>query len=92
VSENLYFRNLDNDAGVFHHLLDSAEEAEVKEAVLAYRFLRGAERPLIAAELDRRIEGWFARQWEAVLDFEIDDGVGKLRPGWGWSIRTNRGG
>jgi hypothetical protein len=48
--------------------------------VLAYHFLRGAERPLTAAELDRRIEGWFARQWEAVLDFEIDDGVGKLRP------------
>src|SRR5262249_49988961 len=28
LSENLYFRNLDNDAGVFHHLLDAAEEAE----------------------------------------------------------------
>jgi hypothetical protein len=23
LSENLYFRNLDNDAGVFHHLLDA---------------------------------------------------------------------
>ncbi len=32
LSENLYFRNLDNDAGVFHHLLDAAEEAEVTEA------------------------------------------------------------
>ena len=44
LSENLYFRNLDNDAGVFHHLLDAAEEEEVKEAVLAYHFLRTAER------------------------------------------------
>ena len=42
LSESLYFRNLDNDAGVFHHLLDAAEEAEVKEAVLAYHFLRTA--------------------------------------------------
>ena len=42
LSENLYFRNLDNDAGVFHHLLDAAEEEEVKEAVLAYHFLRTA--------------------------------------------------
>ena len=42
LSENLYFRNLDNDAGVFHHLLDAAEEEEVKEAVLAYHFLRSA--------------------------------------------------
>ena len=79
LSENLYFRNLDNDAGVFHHLLDAAEEEEVKEAVLAYHFLRTAERPLTAAELDRRIEDWFVRRWDAVFDFEVDDGVGKLR-------------
>jgi hypothetical protein len=79
LSENLYFRNLDNDAGVFHHLLDAAEEEEVKEAVLAYHFLRSAGRPLTAAELDRRIEDWFAQRWEAVFDFEVDDGVGKLR-------------
>ena len=79
LSENLYFRNLDNDAGVFHHLLDAAEEEEVKEAVLAYHFLRAAGRPLTAAELDWRIEDWFARRWEAAFDFEVDDGVGKLR-------------
>jgi len=79
LSENLYFRNLDNDAGVFHHLLDAAEEEEVKEAVLAYHFLHTAGEPLTATELDRRIEDWFARRWEATLDFEVDDGVGKLR-------------
>jgi Protein of unknown function (DUF3754) len=79
LSENLYFRNLDNDAGVFHHLLDAAEEEEGKEAVLAYHFLRTAAAPLTAAELDGRIEEWFARRWEATLDFEVDDGVGKLR-------------
>ena len=54
LSENLDFRNLDNDAGVFHFLLDAAEE-EVTEAVLAYHFPRTAARPLTAAELDRRI-------------------------------------
>jgi hypothetical protein len=79
LSENLYFRNLDNDAGVFHHLLDAAEEEEGKEAVLAYHFLRTADGPLTAAELDGRIEDWFARRWEATLDFEVDDGVEKLR-------------
>ncbi|OZM77860.1 TMEM143 family protein [Pseudonocardia sp. MH-G8] len=79
LSESLYFRNLDNDAGVFHHLLDAAEEEEVKEAVLAYHFLRGADAPLTAAELDQRIEDWFDRRWDARFDFEVDDGVGKLR-------------
>src|SRR3954454_17887027 len=79
LSEGLSFRNLDNDAGVFHHLLDSAEEEEVKEAVLAYHFLRAAGQPLTEDELDSRIEGWFATGWDAVFDFEVDDGVGKLR-------------
>ena len=78
LSDNLYFRNLDNDAGVFHHLLDSAEEEEVKEAVLAYHFLRTADGPLTATELDRRIEDWFTRRWDAAFDFDVNDGVGKL--------------
>jgi hypothetical protein len=79
LSENLYFRNLDNDAGVFHHLLDEAEEAEVKEAVLAYHFIRTAPHPVTAAELDRRIEEWFAARWTSRFDFEIEDGLRKLR-------------
>jgi len=79
LSENLYFRNLDNDAGVFHYLLDAAEEEEVKEVVLAYHFLRTAARPLTAKALDRRIADWFTRRWETAFDFEGDDGVGKLR-------------
>lgn len=78
LSENLYFRNLDNDAGVFYHLLDAAEEEEIKEAVLAYHFLRSAGRPLTPAELDRRIEDWFARRWEAAFNFDVHGGVGTL--------------
>jgi len=79
LSDNLYFRNLDNDAGVFNHLLDAAEEEEVKEAVLAYHFLRSAEGALTADELDERIEAWFVRRWGAEFDFEVADGVRKLR-------------
>jgi hypothetical protein len=79
LSENLYFRNLDNDAGVFHNLLDAAEEAEVIEAVLAYHFLRTAAAPLSAAELDAAVETWFTQRWEAQFDFEVHDGLRKLR-------------
>jgi hypothetical protein len=78
LSENLYYRNLDNDAGVFHHLVDAAEEAEVIEAVLAYHFLRSAGTPLTAAELDHRVESWFQQRWEHDFDFEVDDGLRKL--------------
>jgi hypothetical protein len=78
LSENLYYRNLDNDAGVFHHLLDAAEEAEGIETVLAYHFLR-VHGPLSPAELDARVEGWFAEHWSESVDFEVEDGVRKLR-------------
>jgi hypothetical protein len=79
LAENLYYRNLDNDAGVFHHLLDAAEEAEAIEAVLAYHFLHRAGTPLTLAELDDRVEQWFQQRWAHTFDFEVDDGVRKLR-------------
>jgi hypothetical protein len=79
LSENLYFRNLDNDAGVFHHLLDAAEEAEMIEAILAYHFIRTAPEPLTQADLDHRVENWFAQHWNEHLDFEVEDGLAELR-------------
>jgi len=77
LADNLYFKNLDNDAGVFHNLLDSAEEEEHKEAVLAYWFML-TEGPATAAELDRAVEAWFAERWACEIDFEVDDALGKL--------------
>ncbi len=79
LADNLYFRNLDNDAGVFHNLLDAAEEEETKEAILGWYFLRAADRPLSMIELDRMVEAWFAEGLDCVLDFEVTDGVEKLR-------------
>lgn len=38
LADNLYFKSLDNNAGVFQHLIDAAEEEECKEAILAYYF------------------------------------------------------
>lgn len=78
LADNLYFKNLDNDAGVFHNLLDSAEEEEHKEAVLAYWFLL-TEGPASPTEVDRAVEGWFAERWACEIDFEVDDALGKLR-------------
>ena len=79
LTRNLYFRNLDNDAGVFHNLLDSAEEAEVKETLLGWFFLRTTDRPLSPEELDHAVEEWFAERWDARLNFEVDHSVAKLR-------------
>lgn len=78
LMENLYFRNLDNNAGVFHRIVDDAEEEECKEAILAYYFL--LTRPAIksAALLDESIESWFKGEWQAEVDFEISDALNKL--------------
>ncbi len=105
LSDSLYFRNLDNNAGVFHRLVDEAEEEETKEAVLAYCFLLRAQveqgatpdgghaatgragaagrsgfalSGLTEAELDARVEAWFAERHGVELDFEVDDALVKL--------------
>jgi hypothetical protein len=78
LAENLYFKNLDNNAGVFHHLLDAAEEEEFKEALLAYLFLARHERGLTRSELDAAVESWLAGDWDCAIDFEVDDALAKL--------------
>jgi len=78
LTQNLYFKNLDNNAGVFHRLVNDAEEEESKEALLAYYFLLVSAEALAKGELDRQIEDWFRQAWNCELDFEIDDALRKL--------------
>lgn len=78
LAENLYFKNLDNNAGVFHHLIDAAEEEECKETILAYYHLLISDQPLSANNLDKKIEQWFADKYECALDFEMQDALAKL--------------
>lgn len=78
LTENLYFKNLDNNQGVFHRLIDDAEEEECKEAMLAYYFLLRSDRPVTATELDQQVENWFSERWQCELDFDIEDALNKL--------------
>jgi hypothetical protein len=78
ITEQLFFKNLDSNSGVFRTVIDEAEEEEGKEALLAYYHLLVAGEPLDAETLDRRIEAWFAEKLDAKLDFEVDDAVAKL--------------
>jgi hypothetical protein len=78
LADNLYFKNLDNNTGVFYHLIDAAEEEEIKEAVLAYYFLQTEKRPPVKNELDELIEKWFETKWNSKINFEIDDALDKL--------------
>jgi Protein of unknown function (DUF3754) len=78
LTDNLYFKNLDNNTGVFHHLVDTAEEEEFKEAILAYYFLLVEDRDLTTTELDETIERWFENKHNCRINFEIEDALHKL--------------
>ncbi len=79
LGDNLYFKNLDNNAGVFHHITDDAEEEECKEAILAYYFLLKSENGLTEPGLDNIIEEWFEKNQNVQVDFEIKDALRKLK-------------
>lgn len=78
LTESLYFKNLDNNAGVFHRLIDDAEEEECKEAIVAYYFLSVHPALESASQLDETIEDWFSERWDCKVDFEVEDALDKL--------------
>ncbi|GBC59277.1 hypothetical protein DENIS_0213 [Desulfonema ishimotonii] len=78
LADSLYFKNLDNNAGVFFHLTDAAEEEEFKEAVLAYYFLLAEDRDFTKPQLDNAVEEWLDDLYDCRIDFEIEDALGKL--------------
>ncbi len=79
LGDNLYFKNLDNNAGVFYHIIADAEEEEFKEALLGYVFLAESKGGLTASALDDAIEDWFKTTYDTPIDFEIEDALGKLK-------------
>jgi hypothetical protein len=80
LSKNLYFHNLDNNMGVMNYLIDMAEEEEGKEFVLAYYFLHTQpEKNYTQESLDREIEAYIKDKYGCNIDFEVEDGLRKLR-------------
>jgi len=79
LSENLYFRTLGDGPGVLHTLLAAAEEQEIVEVLLAYRFLLANPGGITEHDLDQHIERWLNETFHHDVDFEVDDAVAKLR-------------
>lgn len=78
LADNVYFRNMNNNAGIFDYLVGQAEEQECREAYLAYHFLHAAPSPPTADELDGRIEGWLRETFRLDLDFKVEDALAAL--------------
>jgi hypothetical protein len=79
LTRNLYYQNLDNNAGVIYHLLAEAEEQEFREIVLAWWLLwRGGLSRATAEQIDAAAEEWLTRRCGIQADFEIGDALEKL--------------
>lgn len=78
LTDNIYFRNLNNNAGIFDYLVGEAEEQEWTEALLAYYVMLVAPAPLAPAALAAGIEAMLMPACGASVDFQIDDALQKL--------------
>lgn len=80
LTRNLYYQNLDNNAGVFYRLLDDAEEQELREMLLAYYVLWkwAPAAGWNAGEIDAAAERLLKETLDVDVDFEVDDALAKL--------------
>jgi hypothetical protein len=78
LTDNVYYRNINNNAGIFDYLIGAAEDQECKESFLAYHFLRAAPSPPTADELGSRIEAWLRKTFGVEIDFEVNGALDKL--------------
>lgn len=77
----LYYLTLANNGSVLTRLIDSAEEEEYKETLLAYFFLWRHHDPrggLVDKTLDAKIEEFLKQTTGFEINFEIGDALGKL--------------
>lgn len=80
LTRNLYYQNLDNNAGVFYRLLDDAKEQELREILLAYFVLwkLAPEGGFTAEELDQEVERLIQEWLHLDIDFDVLDALDKL--------------
>jgi Protein of unknown function (DUF3754) len=78
LAENMYFRNINNNAGIFDYLIATAEDQETKEAALTYHFIRKAEVAPSATEVAGRIEAWLSKNFAVDLDFKVANALKTL--------------
>ena len=79
LTDNIYYRNVNNNSGIFSYLIGEAEEQECKEALLAYSRLIAAEQPLTRAALGADIDEFLSHRFGVSADFAIGEAVTRLK-------------
>ncbi len=78
VTDNIYYRNINNNSGIFNYLIGEAEEQDWKEVLLAYYALLTAAAPLTRQALGARVEALLAKMFGVQVAFGSDDALAKL--------------
>jgi hypothetical protein len=78
LADNVYFRNLNNNMGIFDYVIGTAEEQETKEALLAYCFLFTANVPVTQPVLEQSVEGWLKETFGVDANFVVEDALAKI--------------
>jgi hypothetical protein len=79
LTDNVYYRNVNNNAGIFTYLIGEAEDQDWKEALLAYYGLLTASGPVSREALEARVEYILAHLFGVAADFEIDTALARLK-------------
>lgn len=78
-TQHLYFQNLANNASALQMLAVSIAQEEFKEALLAYVFCHAAQdAPRDEQGLDRAIEHYIHKRFDARVDFDCSDALESL--------------
>src|SRR5580704_10207384 len=79
LTDNIYYRNVNNNSGMFTYIVGEAEDQDWKEALLAYYCLLTAQAPLTREALDARAEALLMHEFGVSTDFEIDEALARLK-------------
>ncbi|BAM87823.1 conserved hypothetical protein [Bradyrhizobium oligotrophicum S58] len=79
VTDNIYFRNVNNNSGIFNYLIGEAEDQDWKEAMLAYGGLLLASVPLSRAALGGHVEELLQQMFGLGRAFNVDEALLRLR-------------
>jgi hypothetical protein len=90
LTDNVYYRNVNNNSGIFTYLIGEAEDQDWKEVLIAYYTLLTETAPVTRETLDARIEEFLVRVMGVSADFDIDHALSRLR-GYDLVIETNGG-
>jgi hypothetical protein len=78
VTDNVYFRNVNNNSGLFNYIIGEAEDQDWKEALLAYHGILMAQGLLRRDGLKAHVEELVMQRFGLQITFGVDDALARL--------------